>query len=439
MKYLQDFRLYLNTNRLIVIGLILGLQSWIVESFVHSQIFYDNHSRFITHLLHPDIHELWMRLIIISLFVCFGVYSQRMVRALCEAEQRIKAVNIELTQIFDTAADGMRVIDLDFNVLRANSTFLRLAQAGKDDIGGLKCFEVFRGSSCHTDLCPMLRIQKGEDRVEYDSVKECRDGQQRSCIVTATPFCDNQGKLLGIVENFKDITDRKKTEEALQFSHEQLRKVTSHLEIAREQERRAIAREIHDELGQSLAVLKMDVHWLLRHLPNKNDAIHTKLLEMDTHLEHTVRTVQRLVAELRPCLLDDLGLSAAIEWLANKVHERLGITIDVVSKPEDIKLDDSCNITVFRIFQEALTNISRHSEASQVDVRLELKDDVVTMCVKDNGGGMTEEQMNSSNAFGLIGMRERTAHLNGELEITSEIGRGTAISLTIPVVKGLSV
>jgi len=435
MKRFQEIRYYLNANRLVVIGIILGLQSWIVESFVHSQMFYDHHRPFVSHLFRPDIHELWMRLIIVLLFICFGVYSQRMVRALRKAEQEINSVNMELVQIFDTAADGMRVIDKQFNVLRANATFLRLAKVGGNEVSGLKCFEVFRGPSCNTPMCPMLRIQQGEERVEYDSVKIRRDGQEIPCIVTVTPFRDGDGELLGIVENFKDITERRKTEEELRLSHKQLRKVTSHLEKAREQERRAMAREIHDELGQSLTGLKMDVHWLARHLSRQKDAVYQKIGEMDKQLDHTVHIVQRLVAELRPCLLDDLGLSAAIEWLANKVHERLGIVIDVVSIPEDIKLDESSNITVFRIFQEALTNISRHSGATQVEVLLMREEAQVNLSVRDNGIGISEEKMRSLNSFGLIGMRERTSHLKGVLEIESVPGEGTLVSLSIPVSK----
>lgn len=428
------------SQRLILIGVFLGILSWIVESFMHSKIFYDHHLKFINHILFPDIHELWMRLIIVTLFVYFGIYSQRIIKALRHAEMEIKQVNQELIQIFDTSADGMRVIDKDFNTLRVNITFLQLAKVSHQSIKGLKCYEVFRGMSCNTELCPMVRIQQGEERIEYDSIKIRQDGREIPCIVTVTPFRDSSGALIGIVENFKDISDRKKSEEELQRSHEQLRKVTSHLEKAREQERRAMALEIHDELGQSLTGLKMDIHWLGRRLSGQKSEIHEKISEMDQQLDHTVHTVQRISSELRPCLLDDLGLSAAIEWQANKMHERLGITIDIISIPEDISLDESCSITVFRIFQEALTNIARHSEANQVEILLEQKKDRIILSVKDNGRGITEEQINDPNSLGLIGMRERTFLLNGKLALQhNQKGPGTTVLLTIPYLKKLEV
>ncbi len=430
---LYDYCVRFISQRLILIGIFLGMLSWIVESFMHSKIFYDQHLKFINHILFPDIHELWMRLIIVILFVCFGIYAQRIIKALRHAEMEIKKVNMELIQIFDTSADGMRVIGKNFNTLRVNRTFLQLAKISRKGIEGLKCYEVFKGVSCNTELCPMVRIQQGEERIDYDATKIRQDGYEVSCIVTATPFRDSNGELIGIVENFKDISDRKKTEEELQRSHEQLRKVTSHLEMAREQERRAMAREIHDELGQSLTGLKMDIHWLGRQISQQAPKIYDKINDMAKQLDDTVHTVQRLSSELRPCLLDDLGLSAAIEWQANKVHERLGIAIDIVSIPEDITLNEPCNTTVFRVFQEALTNIARHSGASQVEILLPQEKNRITLRVNDNGRGITMEEINNSNSLGLIGMRERTCLLDGALVIQKrEKSQGTSVFLSIP-------
>lgn len=194
-----------------------------------------------------------------------------------------------------------------------------------------------------------------------------------------------------------------------------------------------MAREIHDELGQSLTGLKMDIHWLGRQLSRQEPKLYQKISDMDKLLDHTVHTVQRLSSELRPRLLDDLGLSAAIEWQANVVHERLGIVIDIVSIPEDITINESCNITVFRIFQEALTNIARHSGANQVEIMLLQEEDKITLSVKDNGRGITEEQLADSNSFGLIGMRERSCLINGMLTIEqNQKGPGTTVFLSIP-------
>jgi PAS domain S-box-containing protein len=419
--------------RLVFIGIILGILSWIVESFMHSHIFYYEHSGSISHLLFPlDAHELWMRLIILTLFISFAFYAQHIVGALRKAEQKVQEVNMELSQIFDTAADGMRVIDLDFNTLRANRTFLDMAGIDDKEIEGRKCYDLFSGDTCHTASCPLKRIRNGEERIEYDAIKVREDGVEIPCIVTATPFRNRRGELVGIVEDFKDISDRKRTEGELQRSHEQLRLAASHLEMAREEERRVMAREIHDELGQALTGLKMDVHWLSGRLAEMKDGIPEKIREMDRQLDQTVHTVRRLSAELRPCLLDDLGLSAALEWYADTVRDRLGIPVDIISIPEDIAVNEECSTNVYRIFQEALTNVARHSGASQVEILLIRKQGRITLTVRDNGKGMDLEKLNGSSTLGLIGMQERAALLKGSLKIESAPGKGTTVFLSIP-------
>lgn len=420
------------SQRLLVIGVVLGALSWLVESFIHSQFFYDQHKDFTANIFSPDIHELWMRLIIVVLFISFAYHAQRIVRALRNAEMTVSLVNMELTQIFDTSADGMRVIDKNFSTLRVNRTFLELAGVNRGETEGRKCYEVFKGDSCHTENCPMVRLQNGEERIEYDGIKIGSNGLPIPCIITATPFRDSDGNLVGIVEDFKDISERKRAEQNLQKSHAQLRNLTSHLEMVREEERRGMAREIHDELGQSLTCLKMDVHWLANHLSNEDESIYEKLHVVNQQIDQTVRTVQRISSELRPRLLDDLGLTAAIEWQAGRLQERLGIHVEIVSEPEQIQLSEACSITVFRIFQEALTNVARHAEATRVDILLLQQEKQVTLTVRDNGKGILQEKIHNPQSLGLLGMHERACLLDGELEIESEPGKGVTILLTIP-------
>lgn len=406
--------------------------SWGLESFIHSQIFCEHQQDFFLSLLLPDWHELWMRCVIVALFVAFGFYARTVVRSLHAAREAVIKTNAELVQVFDTAADGMRVIGADFIIQRVNSTFLYLAGVEGMDVVGRKCYEVFRGESCHTEACPMIRIQKGEARVEYDAVKLRQDGRSIPCIVTATPFYNSRQELVGIVEDLKDISERNKAELALRDSHARLRQVSSHLEMVREQERRSISREIHDELGQNLTGLLMDVQWLARNKDATGIIVDDKLTEMVSLLKQTIQTVRHIAGEIRPGLLDDLGLQAAIEAEADKVRDRLGILFDIVCIPEDIELDEQFQNTVFRIFKEALTNIIRHAGASSVSVRLMQGADWVTLTISDNGRGITEEEKRGDRSLGLTGMHERAWLLDGSVKVIGAPGQGTTIFLNLP-------
>jgi len=417
---------------MILIGILLAGLYWLLESFVHSQIFYEERPNFLHQVLLPDSHETWMRLVIVTLFISFAFYAQWTVSKFKAAENAIRQANKKLTLIFETAADGMRVVDRDLNILEVNTTFLSMIGLSREDVIGKKCYDVFSGTACHSDKCPMYRILAGEERIEYDETKTCRDGKTIPCIVTAIPFRDENGQLIGIVEDFKDISDRKQAEEDLRKSHAQLRELSSHMEVVREEERRKMAREIHDELGQALTVLKMDISWLSHHLTDDKKQIENKLDALSGRIDTTIHTVQRLSSELRPGMLDDLGVSAAIEWQANQIRDRTNITFDIVSMPEDITLDATSSITFFRIFQETLTNIVRHSEATHVEVNLNQDEKNTTMTVSDNGKGISRQQVSDPTSLGLIGMRERVSNIDGLFKLSSESGKGTTIFISIP-------
>jgi|UniRef100_A0A7V6A0N4 signal transduction histidine kinase len=231
----------------------------------------------------------------------------------------------------------------------------------------------------------------------------------------------------------QEITDRKRAEEGLKQSQEQLRDLASHLQHIREEERSRIAREIHDELGQALTALKMDVHWLGSRLSTDHQVLMDKIKAMSRIIDATVQAVRRISSELRPGLLDDLGLTAAIEWQAQEFCSRAGLHCDIRSEPEDIILDQSRSIALFRIFQEALTNIARHARATQVEVVLEENPDKVEMEIRDNGKGITAEQLAAAGSFGILGIRERVNSLGGELRISGAPAQGTVVYVSLPL------
>jgi PAS domain S-box-containing protein len=416
---------------LVLIGIGLGVIFWILESVIHVLVF--QQVDFIQQLYGPEPHEVWMRLTIVGMFIAFGFYSQMIVNSRRQAEEAAKLANTELTQIFETAADAMRVVDREFNVLRVNETFSTLSGMRREEIIGKKCFEVLHGPLCETSSCPLVRILDNEHRVEIDSEKVRRDGTKIPCIITATPFRGPDGNLIGIVEDFKDISDRKRSERELMESREKLRNLAAHLQVIREEERERIAHEIHDELGQALTALKMDVHWIRRKLPEAENSLVEKTITMSTLIDTTVHSVKRIISELRPRLLDDFGLSAAIEWQADEFVKRTGIQCDIELEPEDIILDEARSVAIFRIFQETLTNITRHADATRARVSLKENATTVEMRVSDNGKGISQKRLSGPQSFGLIGMRERAHSFGGELFIAGARGGGTTVAVTIPI------
>jgi signal transduction histidine kinase len=227
--------------------------------------------------------------------------------------------------------------------------------------------------------------------------------------------------------------ERDRAEREIRNSREQLRNLSAHLQSVREQERTRMAREIHDELGQSLTALKMDVSWLHRRFLEQDAAFKKKLVSMEEVIDRTIQTVQKLSGELRPGILDDLGLAAAIEWQAEEFQNRTGIECEVSLSPEETVLDKDQSTTMFRIFQETLTNVIRHARATKVEVWLEERNGSIVLEITDNGRGISEAEINNPRSFGLIGMRERVKFIEGEVSIVGSPGNGTRIKVTLPL------
>ncbi|MGA1870412.1 MAG: ATP-binding protein [bacterium] len=202
-----------HTDHLIWVGGGLGILFWALEACLHVFIFKEG--SFISQLFAPNLHEIWMRLLVMFFFIIFGIYSHLIVAYRKRIETEVKNSKAKLDQIFNTAADGMRVIDKNFKVIHVNETFSTLARIPMDKMMGRKCYETLYGPMCHTPRCSLIRIIRGEKRIEFDVEKICQDGTKIPCIVTATPFRGANGELIGIVEDFKDITARKHAEEAL--------------------------------------------------------------------------------------------------------------------------------------------------------------------------------------------------------------------------------
>jgi PAS domain S-box-containing protein len=258
-----------------------------------------------------------------------------------------------------------------------------------------------------------------------------RDGMEFPIELSIIPV--EQGNEKSFCAFIRDISGRKKAEEKLRQSHEELRQLTSHLQNIREEERASMAREVHDELGQQITCIKMDVSWLLKRIKTEDVQEQEKIKAIPELLDHTSRTVRKIATELRPSILDDFGLIEALGWQSGEFEKRSGISIEFRSTVPDITIGRTIATPLFRIYQESLTNVARHAAATKIIVTIELRDDQLILTIADNGKGFDVTGISHKKTLGLLGMRERTLMIGGKYEIASMPGKGTTIIVIVPL------
>lgn len=326
-------------------------------------------------------------------------------------------------------------------VIGLQNRLIVFANDGVETVFGWKAQEIigkstrilYRSDKDHEDIAHLL-YDVMERRRTASAEFPCRrkDGREIECAISAARI----GKYLqdkSIVVIFEDITERKQAKNELEHSREELRKLTAHLQSVREKERTLIARELHDEIGQLLTALNTETVLLSNKIPPEQKDLSERARNMSELINMTMQSLKRIYMSLRPGMLDHLGLSASIGWQAQEFEKRTGIPCRLKIHPEDMTLDPDLSTALFRIFQETLTNIARHADATRVRAQLKATAKKVQLIVKDNGRGITEEQRQKPHSFGLLGIRERVASWGGDVTITGEERKGTTISVSIPL------
>ncbi len=250
------------------------------------------------------------------------------------------------------------------------------------------------------------------------------------------PILNEDGEVMGIVGVATNITERKRTEEKLKQSTEEYRTLVQHIEEEMENERTKIARDLHDDLGQKLSILNMDISWIKSRIGVQSPSVENKLNEMLQLLTETMGSIKKISFGLRPSILDDLGIQEAIKWQLRDFRKTTGITSLLSVLPKDLVIDKSLSIVFFRIIQESLTNIARHSGAKNVSVILKSDEELLKLMIQDNGKGIEPGQIDDPKSFGLIGIRERARSFGGDVSISGKKGKGTLVTVVIPVGNG---
>lgn len=309
-----------------------------------------------------------------------------------------------------------------------------------DDIG------IFRqaGEKC-------LAHSEGDFFHDFEHRIVRRDGEVRHVITRIRFIRDSEGRALGYYGATQDITDRKIAEEelarerrlkeielqrgrALERSREELRNLCEHLQRVREREQTRIAREVHDEVGQFLTALKIDLTCVSQDLVKNQGSLREQLEDMTKKIDDAVQSVRRICLELRPSILEDFGLPAAIEWHLEGLAKRTGIQFKARIEPAFPNVNKKLALVLFRIFQDAVTNTIRYAEASMVRVSLQNVEDNVVLKVRDNGKGISKKDLLSPGSIGIIGMRERVRFWNGNLAFYGRRDRGTTMIVSIPLI-----
>ena len=336
-------------------------------------------------------------------------------------------------QLVGNVSEAIASIAIDGTILFANDVAAKLVDMNSDNLIGKNTFDIvpeFLKNELKYGLDKLLSLN---NKQIFDFSVDLPGGA-RSFYISAQPVHSNSGDIMSIMCLLTDITDRKKAEIEIEKSREQLRNLAAHLESVREDERKEIAFEVHDELGQELTALKLDLSYLQKKMPINEEILIEKISEMKTLIDTTIDRVGNISTKLRPDILDHFGLLAAIEWATGDFQKRSGIECILIFEPEEINVEGHTATVIFRILQETLTNVVRHSNASSVEILFIEELEKYELTVRDNGIGITEDKMNDPNSFGLFAMNERARSAGGQLSISGSTNLGTTIRLVIPKV-----
>lgn len=348
------------------------------------------------------------------------------------AENRLRESEQRYRQLFERNLAGLYRSTADGRILDCNQTFARMHGYGS-------CEEVLSGDARDFYFSPrerevfLAKLQTKGALVNYEIRGRRKDGSAFWLLENVT--LDRSRDPWILEGTMLEITDRKEAEVELEKSRAELRKLSLRLSAAREEERSRIAREIHDELGQKLTVLKMAVSRLRRALPHDPENLQSSARGILTSIDELLRTVRDLSTKLRPAVLDHLELVDALKWQARDFETRTGIRCRLVSRVDRVTVDPGSKTDLYRVTQEALTNVARHAGASRVQIQVSREAGDLLLEITDNGKGGTDEDLNRHDSLGLLGIRERIQALGGTVRLKNAPEGGMKLRIRIPLAR----
>jgi PAS domain S-box-containing protein len=351
-------------------------------------------------------------------------------RQLEESKSRLRAV-------VESSQDAIFVIDKDRIIHSWNKAAENIfGYSDKEIIGQhLTILDHFVDFETLISISDDENAELLKSEIKYiDLVKINKFGSILYASITVYPFVNDAGKLIGISAIVRDRTEAILAQEALVASERQMRKLAIHLDTVREEERKQIAFAIHDELGYALSALKMDISFVRKGVDLTQNNLDERTLGMLKLVDIAIQKVKSISSNLRPAILDHFGLIAAIEEQSADFQRRTGIRCKVFVEPANIVVEEKLRTPIFRIFQEAQTNITRYAKASRVDVNISYSEGIFRLDVIDNGIGVPKEKIASHSSFGLLGIREKAFSIGGKATIVGKPNEGTRVSLELPLI-----
>ena len=341
-----------------------------------------------------------------------------------DLEKQVSIRTREITNILKFTPDVVYVKDREGRYILVNSRFEQLFRVSNEEVRGKTDYEIVSKEVADEFRKNDLKVlNQGKSMQVEEQVNH--NGDMHTYLSVKFPVYDDAGAVNGVCGISTDITAVKKAQD-------QLRRLSGRIMASQEQERTAIARELHDELGQVLTALRMDAVWMQERLKGSDAKIAQRALTMCDLIDKTIKDVRSIAIRLRPGILDDLGLVDALEWLTNDFENRSGINC-IFEHRNGMELNETVSTAAYRICQEALTNVARHAEASRVSVVLKAEQDMLSLSVRDDGRGFDTERLAEFAGVGIAGMRERAVLAGGTLEVTSEKGKGCHVQFTVPI------
>jgi PAS domain S-box-containing protein len=332
---------------------------------------------------------------------------------------------LEVVSLLDDVSDGIMLLNSEGIIIYINKQAAELLDSDQERLSG----SVFSKLESDTIIFELVNDYK-QHRKSSSTELELEVGEKPVCIEVKI-----YGKGDSVIVYFRDVTERKEIEEKYRLAYESIRNLNSHSEKIREDERTQLSREIHDLLGQRLTGMKMQIDFVLKKSVDLDDFVKGKLQTVLQEIDRTVSTIRNIARNLRPGILDDFGLLAALEWQADEFTKSAGIPVYFQYESDEKPMDNQKATAIFRIFQECLTNIMRHSKCTHVNVGVNFSAREVKLIIEDNGVGFELDELKNTKSLGILGMQERAGNFGGELNIQSAPGQGTKSILIMPYKK----